>query len=55
VTSYRVVFSLEAEEQLATLYHYISAAASPDIAARYAEAIIACCENLRAFPHRGAR
>ena len=30
---YRVVFSPEAEEQLATLYGYIADAASPDIAA----------------------
>ena len=36
--SYRVAFSPEAEEQLAALYGYIAAAASPDIAARYTEA-----------------
>ncbi|MDR2032802.1 MAG: type II toxin-antitoxin system RelE/ParE family toxin [Azoarcus sp.] len=51
---YRVVFSPEAEEQLAALYHYIAAAASPDIAARYTEAIVSYCESLRTFPHRGA-
>ena len=39
--NYRVVFSPEAEEQLIALYHYIAAAASPNIAARYTEAIIA--------------
>lgn len=38
--SYAVVFSPEAEEQLAELYRYIAAAASPDVAARYTEAIV---------------
>ncbi|MEB8487948.1 MULTISPECIES: DUF1778 domain-containing protein [Acidithiobacillus] len=36
--SYRVVFSPEAQEQLAELYRYIAEAASPDIAAQYTEA-----------------
>ena len=52
--SYRVVFSPEAEEQLVALYGYIAAAASPDIAARYTEAIVSYCESLNAFPYRGA-
>ena len=45
---YRVVFSPEAEEQLAALYCYIAAAASPDIAARYTEAIVTYCETIPA-------
>lgn len=53
--NYRVVFSPEAEEQLAALYAYIATAASPDIAARYTEAIVAYCEGLVTFPHRGTR
>jgi plasmid stabilization system protein ParE len=51
--NYRVVFSPEAEEQLADLYGYIAAVASPDIAARYTEAIVSYCESLCTFPHRG--
>ncbi|MCL1926406.1 MAG: type II toxin-antitoxin system RelE/ParE family toxin [Syntrophorhabdaceae bacterium] len=51
--SYQVVFSPEAEEQLVELYRYIATAASPDIAARYTESIVAYCESLRAFPLRG--
>ena len=51
--SYRVVFSPEAEEQLAALYGYIAAAASANIAARYTEAIVSYCESLRTFPLRG--
>lgn len=51
--SYRVVFTPEAEEQLAALYGYIAVAASPDIAARYTAAIVSCCESLCTFPHRG--
>ena len=48
--SCRVVFSPEAEKQLAALYSYIAAAASPDIAARYTEAIVSYCESLCTFP-----
>lgn len=51
--SWRVVFSPEAEEQLAALYNYIADAASPDIAARYTEAIVTHCESLTGFPIRG--
>ena len=51
--SHRVVFSPEAEEQLAAIYHYIAEAASADIATRYTEAIVRCCEGLDTFPHRG--
>jgi plasmid stabilization system protein ParE len=51
--TFRVVFSPEAEEQLAALYRYIATAASPDIAARYTEAIVNYCETLRTFPQRG--
>lgn len=51
--NYRVVFSPEAEEQLAALYVYIAAAASPEIAARYTGAIVDYCESLRTFPLRG--
>ncbi len=48
----RVVFSPEAEEQLLALYRYIADAASPDIAARYTEAIVRYCESLSNFPFR---
>ena len=51
--SHRVVFSPEAQEQLAELYRYIAEAASPDIAARYTEAIVSYCESLRTLPYRG--
>jgi plasmid stabilization system protein ParE len=52
--SYTVVFAPLAEEQLAELYRYIAEQASPETAARYTEAIVACCERLSNFPHRGA-
>lgn len=51
--NYRVDFTPEAEEQLADIYRYIAAHASPDIATRYTEAIVTCCEGLHLFPHRG--
>jgi plasmid stabilization system protein ParE len=53
--NYRIIFSPEAEEQLASLYSYIATTASPDIAARYTESIVKYCESLRTFPHRGVR
>ena len=53
--SYRVVFSPEAQEQLAELYRYIADMAPPDIAAQYTEAIVSYCESLRTFPLRGTR
>ncbi len=53
--NYRVVFSPEAEEQLAAIHRYIATAASPSIAARYTEAIISYCESLQTFPHRGTK
>ncbi|MGK2952081.1 MAG: type II toxin-antitoxin system RelE/ParE family toxin [Thiobacillus sp.] len=52
--SCRVVFTPEAQEQIAELYHYIAEAVSPNIAARYTEAIVSHCESLRTLPHRGA-
>lgn len=50
---YSVVFSPEAQEQLADLYRYLVAAASPDRATRYTEAIVSYCESLSTFPLRG--
>lgn len=43
---YRVIFSPEAENQLAELFRYIAEAASPGIAERYINAIIIYCESL---------
>ena len=52
---YTVAFTPEAEEQLATLYRYIAAAASPAIAERYTNAILTHCEGLYTVPNRGTR
>ena len=52
---HRVVFSPEALEQLAELFRYIAHAASPEVAARYTEAIVSYCESLCTFPLRGTR
>lgn len=53
MSRYTVVFAPEAQEQLAALYRYISDAASPEIAERYTNSIVAYCESLQDFPHRG--
>ena len=48
-----VVFAPEAEEQLVDLYRYIAVADSPEAADRYTDSIVAFCEELALFPHRG--
>lgn len=53
--TYQVIFSPEAEEQLASLYRYLAVEASPNIAERYTDAIVSYCEGLSIFPHRGNR
>ena len=50
-----VVYAPEAEAQLVALFFQIAAAASPEIAARYTDAIVNQCESLKTFPLRGAR
>ncbi len=50
---YKVVFAPEAQAQMAELYDYIAAAASPSIAEHYIDAIITYCESLKLFPMRG--
>ena len=53
MTEYSVIFTPEAEEQLAELYHYIAEKASPTSALRYTNAIVDFCASMKAFPHRG--
>jgi len=53
--NFHIVFSPEAEEQLAALYGYVAGAASLDVAAGYVEAIVQHCESLATFPHRGTK
>lgn len=53
ISRYTVVFTPEAQEQLAAIYHHIAAAASPTIAERYVSAVITHCEGLQTFPYRG--
>lgn len=52
---YSVIFTPEALEQIEAVYRYVSAAASPEIAQRYARAIVMYCEGLHTFPHLGTR
>ncbi len=52
---YIVIFTPEAQDQLAALYRYIAAAATPVIAERYTHAIVTHCNDLRTFPNRGTR
>jgi toxin ParE1/3/4 len=53
--SYTVVFTPEAEAQLVELYSYIATEASPEIAARFTDGIVAYCESLGTFSYRGNR
>jgi len=51
---FQIVFTPEAENQLADIYRYLAVSASPEIAQSYTDAIVAHCEKLRTLPHRGA-
>lgn len=51
--TYLVRFAPEAAGQLAALFRYLSAAVSPQVADGYVDAIVAYCEGLAVFPHRG--
>lgn len=51
--TYAVWFAPEAADQLEALYRYLASAASPAVAAGYVDAIVAHCEGLAVFPHRG--
>jgi toxin ParE1/3/4 len=55
VKTYAVVFAPEAEEDLVSIYDYIADHGSPAVAAKYTDAVIAYCEGLSRFPHRGTK
>ena len=52
---HEVVFSPEGLEHLLGIFTQIAVAASPEIAARYTDAIVEQCESLATFPVRGTR
>ncbi|MCF3948533.1 MULTISPECIES: type II toxin-antitoxin system RelE/ParE family toxin [Acidiphilium] len=47
-----IVFTPEAQSQLAALHHHLATNATPDMAARYTEALITRCESLATLPRR---
>jgi plasmid stabilization system protein ParE len=51
--NYGVAFSPRAREQLIALDEYIARAASPELAARYTDAVADFCLSLATFPLRG--
>ena len=51
--TYTVRFAPEAADQLEALYRYVASSASPTVAADHVDAIVAHCEGLAVFPHRG--
>jgi toxin ParE1/3/4 len=53
VKTYTVVFAPEAEDDLVEHFEYIAEHGAPVNATRYTEAIVAYCETLTTFPHRG--
>lgn len=53
--TYTVRFSPEAIDQLDQLEEYIAQSGSPEVAARYVDGIVAYCEKLDLFPHRGVK
>lgn len=55
MSSYTVVFTPEAEQHLAQLYHYIAEKSSADTARRFTMAIVDYCAAMDEFPHKGMR
>ncbi len=51
--SLEVIFSPEADLQLAAIYRFIALQASPDVARTFTNALVAKCESLTSFPDRG--
>lgn len=51
---YRIIFTPEARDQLGDLHRYISAAADPDTATGFTDAMIDHIATLSAFPKRGS-
>lgn len=52
---YAVIFAPEAKEQLAEIYRYIAAHATPEIAERYTTAIVDHCAEMTCLPYRGTQ
>ena len=48
-----VAFKPEAQAQLAELFRFVATAASPTIAQRFTDGIVAYCNGLATFPYRG--
>jgi|ERR1700761_3721250 len=55
MTTSEVRFAPEALEHLTDLERYLADVSSPRVAADYVDGIVAYCESLRTFPHRGHR
>jgi toxin ParE1/3/4 len=55
VKTFTVVFAQEAEDDLVELFEYIVVQGAPAVAARYTDAIVANCEGLATFAHRGTQ
>jgi plasmid stabilization system protein ParE len=53
MTRNEVVFTPEAEEQLAELYRYIEENATSAVALSYTSSVVEYCEGLATFPLRG--
>jgi toxin ParE1/3/4 len=54
--THTVDFTPEARDQLGAIYRYIAeSAASPEVAMRFTESIVAHCEGLAHFPLRGVK
>ena len=53
MSRFEVVFTPEAEEQLAELYRYIEENATAAVALGYTNSVVEYCEGLATFPLRG--
>lgn len=55
MNTYTVIFTPEAEEQLAELYNYIQERVSSNTAMHYTTAIVDYCAAMKDFPNRGTQ
>lgn len=53
--TYRVIFDVEAQEQLESIYNYVAESATPTIAFDFVTSISDYCQRFETHPRRGTR
>jgi plasmid stabilization system protein ParE len=53
--AYRVVYTPDAEDQIAAILAFVAEESSPETAASFVDGLARLCDSLAAFPFRGTR